>query len=340
MTTKILANALMLHRALRTRGSLSVGEAAALLAGDDPGIVRQRERKAARRALMALRDAGEPLTETGDAPRTRWIYEGATEALKLTQNDLLGLEMGAQLVAFLRGTEADAWLESLRARLRDQVDVSGEVRAARFADRFRVFDEPARSFANREDAFDDVVTAVLSEHQLDLVYEGEQLPGFRALGLVVYRRALYLIGRLPGEQGPCRRLALDRIETVQSSRIRFERPEDFDLDAELAPWFGIRPGPAPERVRMRFSARVARYVEARRWHRSAELAPIEDGGVELRMDCGGEELIRFACEWGDTVEVLEPAWLRHRVHCELRNAFLKYGPDEAPPSTAGDGGGR
>ncbi len=337
MTTRILANALLLHRALRTRGSLSVGEAASLLAGGDDALVSESDRKRARRALVALQDAGEPILPTGEGRATRWEYAGSTDPIKLTVGDQIGLEMGARLVAFLRGTDAAQWLTDLRSRLRDQVDQHGAVRAGRFAERFRVFDEPARRFEGQRDVLDEVVTALLDDRLLELTLEGEQAHDFQPLGLVVYRRAVYVLGREVGYEGPCRRFAVDRIIAATRSRIRFERPTDFDLDAELAPWFGIRTGPAPSLVRMRFSKQVATYVRARRWHETAEVASLPDGGVELTMCCGGEELERFACEWGDTVEVLEPAWLRDRIRRALAVALAQYEQDEVTSSPIPDG---
>lgn len=136
------------------------------------------------------------------------------------------------------------------------------------------------------------------------------------LTLAVYRQGLYLFARDTAE-GKVKSFAVERF--VRFSRLRrehFRYPDDWRPLDQLRDAFGIISG-APERVVARFNADVAPYVRERRWHPSAVIEPLEDGGVRLRMRvANAPELREWLLGFGAGVVVEEPtalaAWIKEQ----------------------------
>ena len=115
---------------------------------------------------------------------------------------------------------------------------------------------------------------------------------------------------------------------------RFEPPRDFDFDSYIGSSFGVVAEPATC-VRIRFAPSWTTYVRERSWHPSQKLEPLQDGGLELSMEVGGNaELRSWVLSFGSGAEVLEPRSLREEVARELGQAMARY---DAP---APGGGGR
>lgn len=301
---------LLLH--VLQKGRVSTAEATRLLEVS-PRLVRDD---------LQLLSSLAPIVPRGQGRARAWEIDPAAGLGRLGVLDRISLRHGREVASFLEGTALHQGL----ARAEGDPSEIPE-RWSRHLDRkIRHLQEPARAYAAHREALDDIVDALLRERTLDFGYvlpeRTHQYTDFRPYTLVVYRRAVYLLGR-SGEDGPLLRLALDRVR-APSVGPPFAYPEDWDPDAELGRSFGIVASGAPERVVLRFAPRVARLVYARTWHPTAQLAELPGGGVELTMTTAGAELVRFVLEWGATCEVVEPPWLRTAVLAELRGALARY----------------
>jgi len=267
-----------------------------------------------------------PVRSAGEREKRRWELDPGLKLVALGVLDRIALQLGREVASFLRGTalavDDFAPLEGIDRRY-----------AGNLSRKLRLRREPGRDYAHHGETLETVMDGLLRERRLAFDYArptgaSRRFEDFLPLTLVVYRRAVYLMGRTA--EGRVLRLALDRVGNAESG-ASFEYPAGWRPDAELRPWFGIYAanGGRPERVVMRFSAKAAPYVRARSWHPTQRLADPPDGGVELTMQTGGQELVRFALEWGRTCEVVEPAWLRAEVVAELEGALRHY--EEPPP---------
>lgn len=295
------------------------------------GLDSPTEYKRVRRAILALEQAGVLVRNEAGGTTT---YSAATPqpgSQSSTEAELIALILSAETLAFLSGSEVDDWVQQALGRALADASPGARRRAEVFQSRFRTLSEPARSFSGSADHLNAILFALCRNRCLSLREDGEDHRQLEPLALVLYRRALYLLARVPGQTGT-QRIAVDRIGEARTLPATFEYPRDFDLAAELDPWFGIRRGEAVARVVLRFRPRVAQYVLARCWHHTAIAEPLDDGGVQLSMQTGGEELVRWVLEWGETVQVLEPQWLRDQVAGELRAALAQYPTTEAPPT--------
>jgi predicted DNA-binding transcriptional regulator YafY len=317
-----LARALRLTDAFRRLGSLATADVMRILEVD---------RRTAMRDLQALRDAGIPIAPVGEGKRRRWV---ADDSLKragpaVTNGDAIALHFGRQLLEFVEGTVFSDWYDEVRSKLEPGIPARTHDLEGRIASRLVFLSEPYRRYSASDDILDELLSALLAERMLEIEYQSPAVirawPAVRPLAMVVYRRALYLLVQLRAK-GQVLRLAVDRIRAARRTEGTFDYPRDFDVQAELARTFGIfDDGRPPERVRMRFSPEVAYIVTGRVWHPTASVTLEPDGHALLTLRASGRELVRLALEFGDKVEVLEPAWLRDEVAGELARALARYG---------------
>ena len=125
-----------------------------------------------------------------------------------------------------------------------------------------------------------------------------------------------------------RDFALHRIRRMTTTPEEYEIPGDFDPRTYLAAAFAIEKGPRPVEVAIRFSPWQARWIRERRWHGTARIEGLLDGGCLLRLRVAGlGEVQRWVMQFGAEAEVLTPAQLRRAVTTELQNALAAYRSD-------------
>lgn len=294
---------LLVH--LLDHGAVTTSQAAAML-----GVAS----RLARRDLDGLRTIG-LVRKDGTGRGSRWVVDGERGLAVL---DRISLLVGREVTGFLAGTSLHRGMDRLR-----EIHGVGDV----IPGRIRFLPEPGRDYAPSDEIVDACLDGLIRTRTLALEYEKRRghldaYPTLQPLTLVVYRRALYVVGRLGGRAYA---FAVDRMRAVTVGEP-FEYPTDWDVDDWLAGRFGIAAGDEePMDVVLRFSAKVAHLVRARQWHATQTLADLPDGQVLLVMRTMGMELVRFVLEWGEHCHVLAPAELREQVVSELRNALATYG---------------
>ena len=103
------------------------------------------------------------------------------------------------------------------------------------------------------------------------------------LTLVVYRSALYLVGRYKPDQEPYL-FAVDRMSEL-SLTTRFDYPTDYDPSSVFEGAFGIYQGKEEHHVDLLFENRpwLHRYLTERRWHPTQSFEEQKDGRLRMRF---------------------------------------------------------
>lgn len=117
-----------------------------------------------------------------------------------------------------------------------------------------------------------------------------------------------------------------RIRSLRETGERFERPAAFNIHAYLDHNFRAMRGEGPpQRVRLRFTAEVARYVRVKTWHPTQKVQERKDGSLVLTFEVNHlHEVKRWVLSYGAACEVLEPPELRVMVAEELQRALGQY----------------
>jgi predicted DNA-binding transcriptional regulator YafY len=118
------------------------------------------------------------------------------------------------------------------------------------------------------------------------------------------------------------------LDTLTNAHISQDAAEDIDcatLDQQLAGSYGIFAGVATESAVLRFSARVAGWIEREHWHPAQALSRLDSGEIEMTVPYGNTtELVRDILKWGPDVEVVAPLALREQVRDTARAAADQY----------------
>ncbi len=177
--------------------------------------------------------------------------------------------------------------------------------------------------------FSAVTQALLSRHQLQIVYHGRQknTETSRRVSpqrMVFYRGNWYLDAWCHGAKG-LRSFAVEQIKRAEDLGKPCKHISDEKLDAELARAFGIFSGKPLQTAVLRFTAHAARWVEQEEWFPDKRGEYLQDGSFELQIPYNNPtELIMEICRYGDQVEVVAPDDLRRQVAEVLRRAAAQY----------------
>lgn len=135
-------------------------------------------------------------------------------------------------------------------------------------------------------------------------------------GLICKRHNWYLVGHCLKRKA-IRVFRVDQITDIFPYTSEcFEMPADFSLREHMGQSWGIMNDGETCRVRLKFSPEVAHRVKRLIYHPSQEIEEeTSDGSVVMSFEaCGIDEMKTWLVQWGDTVEVLEPDWLRKDMY--------------------------
>jgi predicted DNA-binding transcriptional regulator YafY len=281
--------------------------------------------RTALRLIQALLRAGEPLYEEMSGKRKVWrlMPTARRQSITLTTAQMVALFLSRRVFDFLAGTGFKEDLDDVFAKLEATLRRT-DAAAVRNLDR-KVFDvnEARHLYEGRIEDVNDIMTALLREERLRVVH-GKATFVIEPYTLLVYKKGLYLAGKSEGHGGEIRTFALDGFREVEWLRgQKFEYPVDYRPEQITEGAFGLIRGKEATRVRIRFDAKVARYVQRRMWHPTQRFRklPRGDGGIEMTMDVRGTvEVVSWVLGFGGTARVLEPTALREAVAAELRAA--------------------
>ncbi len=293
-------------------------------------------RRTVYRDLDALMLAGFPVVSEKRDGRVlyRFIETFRMGDVPFSPDELLAMVLSEDLLRVLEGTVFHDSILSAQAKIRAGLgpELAGYVE--RLGETFRVMPGPHKQYAQFRDVIAQLSDAVLDRRTLRMRYRTGRTGTVATRDLDPYRvwyrsGGLYVIGR-DHKSDEIRTFAVERIQRLDRTDLHFEIPEDFDFDTYTAASFGVMTEPAT-RVRLRFTAEWAIYIEERTWHPSQSIVKRKDGSVDLTLDVGGTpELRSWILSFGSGALVLEPEELRAVVAAEHQRALSRYRPERKP----------
>ena len=128
------------------------------------------------------------------------------------------------------------------------------------------------------------------------------------------------------DRNQMRTFVLGRMKAVQSTGLRFTRPEDFSMAKLLGDSFGVFSNAGkPQEIRIRFDSFAARLVRERKWHASQKVKELAEGEIELSLKLGDlTEIQRWVLSWGDHARVVAPPELATRLAQTVKTMSATY----------------
>jgi len=122
-----------------------------------------------------------------------------------------------------------------------------------------------------------------------------------------------------------RTFKIERIETIQLTSEPYVIPDDFDANAYLGSSWGIVVGDKVKTIKLKCDPEIARIMQETTYHPSQVLETQSDGSAIVTFRVTQTwELLAFILQWGEKVEVLEPAKLRREVVSTARAMLDLY----------------
>ncbi len=294
--------------------------------------------RTAYRDLDFLRDEWRVPLEFDQGRSTFYLAEPTAfvTPLTLSRGEVLALFFAERVLRQYRGTPFEADLESALRKMQElmpeEVSVSPEtLDGALSLDLGPVHAPDAHVFAEVLSTLRLHRTAIVSYRSLNSGRTTERR--IRPYHVFNHRGDWY-VAAWDARRDAVRDFALHRIRRITLTTEPYVIPKTFSPRRYLADAFAIEKGARPVQVAVRFAPRQARWIRERKWHTTARVEGLLDGGCVLRLRVTGlGEVRRWVMQFGAEAEVLAPASLRREVMADLARALDAY---RRPASKAGD----
>ena len=115
---------------------------------------------------------------------------------------------------------------------------------------------------------------------------------------------------------------VNRIAEVRPTGMHFTRHADYNFAQRHRHSFSVFVGDTVQRVRVRFSKRIAPFIREACWHHSQQLTEEPDGSLLFEVEVNEpREVGWWVLQWGPEAEVLEPESLRQEL-CETAQRLV------------------
>lgn len=278
-------------------------------------------RRTVYRDLRAIEEAGYPLigerTEDGKVVYRFLTGFKQTPPLTFSLPELMTLYFCRGQLGFLHGTPFQDDLDEIFARIRSSLPPRSVAHLERITEAAVPRFQGVRDYRSQRDILANLRQALLFQYRVDMRYTPAQRQAenylFDPYTLLFYDGALYL-GGYAHKRSALRLFLVDRIESVELCRERFEVPEYFSVDDLTGSAFGLI-DEEPMSITVRFAPEISHLILERVWHPSQQTRLDTDGWVHLVFQAGGsKEILAWLYSFLPHVEVLAPE--------SLRNAFV------------------
>jgi proteasome accessory factor B len=265
-----------------------------------------------------------------DRPHLGYRYTepvAAFPTIEVTAGELLALCVAQKALAQYEGTTFQKQLAAALRKLTQSLDDKVSFNWSEL-ERSISFSKIGTAEADLR-TFEEVSQAVLKSCELHFEYgklgartrEPRRLHPYH-LGSI--ENQWYAIG-LDLDRQQLRTFALARMQAVQRSKTRFQRPAGFSVEEFFGSSFGVFTGSKRHRIRIRFDSMAGQLVSERTWHHSQKLTPLAGGEAELSLELSSlREVERWILSWGPRARVLAPPELVERVQRLARETAQLY----------------
>ncbi|MFT7583436.1 MAG: putative DNA-binding transcriptional regulator YafY, partial [Myxococcota bacterium] len=259
---------LKLLQLLLHRGHIATRQAAHAL-----GVDRRR----ALDDLGTLEQHGVPIYPDGEGQDRVWRLQESWRRLGLSLGiaERLSLRFGSELLAsFLGQTDLGDAMTGLDRQVGIMATETDTIDPT-FGRQFIYVREPEKDYRAHRATIAALVDAIVGSYRVTLTYRHARsgddgglkiYPKTQPLTLAIYKRGLYVLAQ---RRDVVSIHAVERIEAIEAHpmlRFDYPRPSEYDPAKMLSSRLGlVSSGDPPSEVRLRFSANVRPYAEARRW---------------------------------------------------------------------------
>jgi proteasome accessory factor B len=239
--------------------------------------------------------------------------------LQLSESELVAVYLSQQLAAF----EGTPFRPRLKSAFRKMLGLFGGKLSfdPALLDECFSFDADGPHARFRPEHLDACARAMLRQEELVLNYTkqygvGAGVPEIRRVRPlhITYRDFAYYVLCKDLDRPDPRLFMVTRMNSVETTGARFERPKGFDARKYLDKAFKVFASQEAVKVLLRFVPSAAKRVSERRWHSTQKLKKLGDGSVEMGMEVGlAPDLYTWIGGFFGECRVIEPVELRETM---------------------------
>lgn len=293
-----------------------------------------------RRDIQTLQQAGFPIQDVHVSAhgKRHWKLESEREFLDLnfSWDEAIALYFARRHLDPLAGTLLWTSLTNAFKKIRASMGENALHHLERMRDAFHFIQFGTSCYDDKADLIDQLSIAVEDNLITLISYQSRTATEpvtyeVTPYGVIYYRNSLYFIA-YSHDHETVRIFKVDRLESVEVTRLKSQRPVDFDLAKYFEHSFGIFPGTGTiQTVKIRFAPRLTRIITESRWHPSQSITHNPDGSVILTLELADlTEVKSWVLSFGPNALVLEPPALRDEIIAELTQSLAQL--TDSPPA--------
>jgi predicted DNA-binding transcriptional regulator YafY len=251
--------------------------------------------------------------------------------LQFSESELVAVYLTQQLGVF----ENTPFKPKLKSAFRKLLGLFGQTQKLSFdpelLDECFSFDAAGPHARFRPAHLDACARAMLRQEELLLTYvkqhgEGAGVPELRRVRPlhITYRDFAYYVVCQDLKRPKPRLFMVTRMEKVEETGVRFERPKGFDARAYLETAFKVFASEEAVQVTLHFSPNAGPRVVERKWHHTQKFTKLDGGWVKMTMEVGlAPDLYSWIGGFFGDCRVVGPVDLRETI----RRMHLEAGKD-------------
>lgn len=175
-----------------------------------------------------------------------------------------------------------------------------------------------------------IISAMKDKKELEMTYKSywseQYTTHLQPFFLKAFSQRWYIIGISGKRPGELRTYALDRITNLSITDREFLYPEDFDTSGFYSDFYGIFHNDGkPERVVLKATENQQNFLRSLPLHHSQqEIESGDDYAIFKYFIVPTYDFVQELLSRANTIEVLEPKWLREEMKNKIKNMFYKY----------------
>lgn len=145
-------------------------------------------------------------------------------------------------------------------------------------------------------------------------------------GLKEFKSRWYLIAK-DCKDNDIKSFALDRLTDLETTSIKFEFPDDYNIEESYRYCFGIISpnGEKPKDIILSFTPFQGKYIKTLPLHHSQEILIDNEEELQIKLKlCITHDFIMELLSFGNNMEVIKPKSLMNKLKEEHRKAFEQY----------------